>query len=41
MAAVAGEVAKDGKHLAAVETKVGSDFVPLVVESFGVWTPFT
>ena len=20
--------------------KVGSDFIPLVVESFGVWTPF-
>jgi len=39
MAAVAGEVAKDEKHLAAVE-KVGSDFIPLVVESFGVWTPF-
>ena len=27
------------KHLAAVE-KVGADFVPLVVECFGVWTPF-
>jgi len=39
VAAVAGEVAKDEKHLAAVE-KVGSDFIPLVVESFGVWTPF-
>jgi len=25
--------------LAAVE-KVGSDFIPLVVELFGVWTPF-
>ena len=31
VAAVAGEVAKDEKHLAAVE-KVGSDFIPLVVE---------
>jgi len=38
-AAAAGEVAKNEKHLAAVE-KVGSDFIPLVVESFGVWTPF-
>ena len=38
-AAAAGEVAKDEKHLAAVE-KVGSDFIPLVVETFGVWTPF-
>jgi len=37
--AVAGEVAKDEKHLAAVE-KIGSDFIPLVVETFGVWTPF-
>ena len=37
--AAAGEVAKDEKHLAAVE-KVGSDFIPLVVETFGVWTPF-
>ena len=35
VAAVAGEVAKDEKHLAAVE-KVGSDFIPLVVESFVV-----
>ena len=39
VAAAAGEVAKDKKHLAAVE-KVGSDFIPLVVETFGVWTPF-
>ena len=39
VAAVAGEVSKDEKHLAAVE-KVGSDFIPLVVETFGVWTPF-
>ena len=39
MVAAAGEVAKDEKHLAAVE-KVGSNFVPLVVETFGVWTPF-
>jgi len=27
------------KHLAAVE-KVGADFIPLVVETFGVWTPY-
>ena len=39
VAAAAGEVAKDEKHLAAVE-KVGSDFIPLVVKTFGVWTPF-
>jgi len=39
VAAVAGEVAKDEKHLVAVE-KVRSDFIPLVVETFGVWTPF-
>jgi len=39
VAAAAGEVAKDEKHLAAVE-KVGSDFIPLVVETFGVWTQF-
>ena len=39
VAAAAGEVAKDEKHLAAVE-KVGSDFIPLVVETFGVSTTF-
>ena len=39
VAAAAGEVAKEEKHLAAVE-KVGSDFIPLVVQTFGVWTPF-
>ena len=39
MAAAVGEVAKDEEHLAAVE-KAGSDFIPLVVETFGVWTPF-
>ena len=38
-AATAGEVAKDDKHLAAVE-KVGSDFIPLVVETFGIWKSF-
>ena len=39
VAAVAGKVSKDEKHLAAME-KVGSDFIPLVVETFGVCTPF-
>jgi len=39
VAAEAGELAKDGKHLAAVEN-VESDFIPLVVETLGVWTPF-
>ena len=37
--AAAGEVATDEKCLAAVE-KVGSDFIPLVVEAVGDWTPF-
>ena len=27
-------------HLAAVE-KVGADFIPLVAETFGVWTPLS
>jgi len=39
VAAAAEEVAKDEKHLAMVE-KAGGDFIPLVVECFGVWTPF-
>jgi len=39
VAAAAGELAKDEKHLAAVE-KAGAEFIPLVVETFGVWTPF-
>jgi len=38
VAAAAGEVAKDEKHLATVE-KVGSDFIPLV-QTFAVWTQF-
>ena len=33
VAAAAGELAKDEKHLAAV-VKVGADFIPLVVETF-------
>ena len=37
VAAAAGEVAKDAKHLAMVE-KVGDDFIPLCLECFGVWT---
>jgi len=36
VAAAAGEVAKDAKHLAMVE-KVGGDFIPLCVECFGVY----
>jgi len=38
VAAAAGEVAKDLKHQAVVE-EVGCDFIPLVVETFGVWSP--
>ena len=38
MAAAAGMLAKDEKHLAAV-VKVGADSIPLVVKIFGVWTP--
>jgi len=39
VAGAAGEVAKDEKHLAMVE-KAKNDFIPLLVECFGVWTPF-
>jgi len=39
VAAAAGEVAKDLKHQDLVE-EAGCDFVPLVVETFGVWSPF-
>ena len=39
MAAAAGELAKDEKHLVAVE-KVGANFIHLVVKTFGVWTPY-
>ena len=39
VAAAAGEVAKDTKHLDMVE-KAGDDFIPLVVELFKIWTPF-
>ena len=36
MAAVAGEVAEDVKHL----EKAGGNFTPLVVKCFEAWTPF-
>ena len=38
-AAAAGEALKDEKHQTSVEASGGS-FIPLVVESLGVWTPF-
>ena len=38
-AAAAGEASKDEKHQTSVEASGGS-FIPLVVESLGVWTPF-
>ena len=40
VAAAAGELAKDVRHQDAVE-ETGCDFIPLVVETFGVWSPFT
>ena len=39
VAAAAGELAKDQRHQDAVE-EAGCDFVPLVVETFGFWSPF-
>jgi len=40
-AAATGEVAKDEKHLATEEkVAIGSDYIPLVVKTFGIWTPF-
>ena len=39
VAAAAGELAKDHRHQDVVE-EVGCDFIPLVVETFGVWSPF-
>ena len=39
VASAAGELAKDQGHQDAVE-EAGCDFVPLVVETFGVWSPF-
>ena len=38
VAAAAGELVKDQRYLDAVE-EAGCDFVPLVVETFGVWSP--
>ena len=39
VAAAAGELAKDHRHQDVGE-EAGCDFVPLVVETFGVWSPF-
>ena len=39
VAAAAGELAKDQRHQDVVE-EAGCDFIPLVVETFGVWSPF-
>ena len=39
VAAAAGELAKDLRHQDAIE-EVGHDFFPLMVETFGVWSPF-
>ena len=39
VAAAAGELAKDQRHQDAVE-EAGCDLVPLVVETFGFWSPF-
>ena len=38
VAAAAGELAKDERHLAAVE-KAGADFIPLVVETLLLTDP--
>ena len=40
MAVAAGEEAKDNRYLDSV-TNDGGDFIPLVCESFGIWSPFT
>ena len=37
-AALRGEMEKDAKHKALIEA-VGGDFLPLVVDNFGIWTP--
>ena len=39
VAAATGELLKDSQHQATVEASGGS-FIPLVVESLGLWTPF-
>jgi len=37
--AAVGELAMDRRHQDSVED-TGCDFIPLVVETFGVWSPF-
>ena len=39
VAAATGEEAKNNRYLESV-TNDGGDFIPLVCESFGVWSPF-
>ena len=39
MAAAGGEEAKDNQYLDSV-SKSSGDFIPLICESFGVWTPY-
>ena len=39
IAAAVGELAKEIRHQDAVE-ETGCDFIPLMVETFGVWSPF-
>ena len=39
VAATAGELAKDQRYQVAVE-EAGCDFIPLVVETFGIWSPY-
>ena len=39
VAATAGELVKDSRHRDAIE-EVECDFIPLVVETFGIWSPF-
>ena len=38
-AATAGKLAKDSRHRDVAE-EAGCDFIPLVVETFGIWSPF-
>ena len=40
VAAAAGERAKNNSYLESVSND-GGDFISLVCESFGVWSPFT
>ena len=39
MAPGAGEVAKDGKYQDSINCN-GGDYIPLICETFGVWSPF-